>query len=87
MNLFAWSETLSPSARNVRSNVSTVSDTISRLRNRHVAKLLSAIEGCGLAQVVIDAIKREFTYFANDVEAELFGTEGNERDEETRFNR
>ena len=57
---------------------------ISRLRNRHVARLLDDLS-TSVPPVIINAIKREFTYFANDITElvikENTGYEiGNERD-------
>ena len=57
--------------------MSNISNEISRLRNRHVARLLNSIEGTGLAPVVVDAIKREFTFLANDIADLLCAEEGN----------
>ena len=48
--------------------MSEQTEQVNRLRNRHVAKLLTNLSEIGqLPQVTENEIKREFTFFANDV--------------------
>ena len=45
-----------------------------RLRNRHVAKLLTNLSEVGqLPRITENEIKREFSYFANDVIEQVLG--------------
>jgi len=54
---------------------------ISNMRNRHVARLFSSLDGIKIAPVVESAIKREFTFFGNDV-ADLMCDKRNTSNEE-----
>ena len=62
-------------------------EQVNRLRNRHVAKLLTNLNEVGqLPRMTENEIKREFTFFANDVVEQVLSQhklQGNTNDEHT----
>ena len=54
--------------------MSMQAEHVGRLRNRHVAKLLTNLSEVGqLPKITENEIKREFSYFANDVIEQVLG--------------
>ena len=54
--------------------MSMQAEQVGRLRNRHVARLLTNLSEVGLLpKITENEIKREFSYFANDVIEQVLG--------------
>lgn len=45
----------------------TKNQDLNRLHNRHLAKLLNVLQEIETPKIIIDAIKRQFSFYTNDV--------------------
>jgi len=46
-------------------------ETLVKLTNRNLAKLLDKLEGIGTAEIIKDAIKRQFWFFSTDIKNQV----------------
>lgn len=46
-------------------------ETLTRLTNRHLAKLLSALDGINAPIMIKEAVKRQFWFFSQDVKDQV----------------
>lgn len=44
---------------------------INKLHNRHVAKILTQLNEIKAPQIVIDAVKRQFSYYTTDIKEQV----------------
>lgn len=50
---------------------------INRLHNRHVARILDSLKEINIPQIAIDAVKREFSFYTNDIKQVLTSNKEN----------
>jgi len=50
-------------------------ELLTKLTNRHLAKLLDALDEINSPSIVKDAVKREFWYFSNDIKGQVLSKE------------
>ena len=46
-------------------------EQINRLHNRHLAKLLSQLNEIKTPQIIIEAVKKEFSYYTTDIKEQV----------------
>ena len=44
---------------------------INRLHNRHVAKILSSLKEINIPEIALEAVKREFSFYTNDIKQQV----------------
>jgi len=53
---------------------------INKLHNRHVAKILSQLNEVKAPQIIIDAVKRQFSYYTTDIKEQVLTSNTNHYD-------
>lgn len=53
---------------------------INKLHNRHVAKILSQLNEIKAPQIIIDAVKRQFSYYTTDIKEQVLTSNINQNE-------
>lgn len=59
-------------------------EQINRLHNRHLAKLLSQLNEIKTPQIIIDAVKKQLSYYTTDIKEQVLTSKLNYYDNSTR---
>lgn len=59
-------------------------EQINRLHNRHLAKLLSQLNEIKTPQIIIDAVKKQLSYYTTDIKEQVLASKLNYYDNSTR---
>ena len=59
-------------------------EQINRLHNRHLAKLLSQLNEIKTPQIVIDAVKKQLSYYTTDIKEQVLTSKSIYYDNSTR---
>ena len=51
---------------------------INKLHNRHVAKILTQLNEIKAPQIIIDAVKRQFSYYTTDIKEQVLTSNSNQ---------
>lgn len=52
-------------------------EQINRLHNRHLAKLLSQLNEIKTPQIIIEAVKKQLSYYTNDIKEQVLTSNSN----------
>lgn len=55
-------------------------EQINRLHNRHLAKLLSQLNEIKTPQIIIEAVKKQLSYYTNDIKEQVLTGNSNNYD-------
>ena len=55
-------------------------EQINRLHNRHLAKLLSRLNEIKTPQIIIEAVKKQLSYYTNDIQEQVLTSNSNHYD-------
>jgi len=47
---------------------------INKLHNRHTAKIITKLQEINTAEIVIDAVKRQFSFYTNDIKNQVLAS-------------
>jgi hypothetical protein len=66
---------------NLRKEISSnMENQINKLHNRHVAKILTQLNEIKAPQIIIDAVKRQFSYYTTDIKEQVLTSNSNQYD-------
>jgi hypothetical protein len=55
-------------------------EQINKLHNRHLAKLLSQLNEIKTPQIIIEAVKKQLSYYTNDIKQQVLISKSNHYD-------
>jgi hypothetical protein len=55
-------------------------ELVNKLHRRHIAKLLSSLNGINAPQIIIDAVNRQFSFYTNDIKNQVLTSNSNHND-------
>ena len=53
---------------------------VDKLHNRHLAKFLSRLNEINTAQIIIETVKKEFSYYTTDIKEQVLTSNSNDYD-------
>ncbi len=53
---------------------------VDKLHNRHLAKCLSRLNEINTAQIIIETVKKEFSYYTTDIKEQVLTSNSNDYD-------
>ena len=57
--------------KEISDNMEEQIEILNKLHNRHLAKCLSRLNEINTAQIIIDAVKKEFSYYTTDIKEQV----------------
>ena len=57
--------------KEISDNMEEQTEILNKLHNRHLAKCLSRLNEINTAQIIIDAVKKEFSYYTTDIKEQV----------------
>lgn len=57
-----------------------------KLHNRHLAKLLSRLNQINTAEIIIESVKKEFSYYTTDIKEQVLTSNSNNYDKSSSKN-
>ena len=55
----------------ISDNMEEQTEILNKLHNRHLARCLSRLNEINTAQIIIDAVKKEFSYYTTDIKDQV----------------
>ena len=55
----------------ISDNMEEQTEILNKLHNRHLARCLSRLNEINTAQIIIDAVKKEFSYYTTDIKEQV----------------
>lgn len=57
--------------KEISDNMEEQTEILNKLHNRHLARCLSRLNEINTAQIIIDAVKKEFSYYTTDIKDQV----------------
>ena len=57
--------------KEISDNMEEQTEILNKLHNRHLARCLSRLNEINTAQIIIDAVKKEFSYYTTDIKEQV----------------
>jgi len=61
-------------------NMEEQTNRLHKLHNRHLAKLLSKLNEINTAQIIIESVKKQFSYYTTDIKEQVLTSNSNQND-------
>ena len=61
-------------------NMEEQTNRLNKLHNRHLAKLLSKLNEINTAQIIIESVKKQFSYYTTDIKEQVLTSNPNQND-------
>ena len=66
--------------QNLKATSYNIEEQINRLHNRHLAKLLSQLNEVKTPQIIIEAVKKQLSYYTTDIKEQVLTSNLNNYD-------
>ena len=57
--------------KEISDNMEEQTEILNKLHNRHLARCLSRLNEINTAQIIIEAVKKEFSYYTTDIKEQV----------------